>query len=136
MEKGGGGGIQFHFHSLSQYRSIPVTVEAGHLQGEGGNRRGVVLVSVCVFVCVCVRERDIYVKILISCRWGFLGRLMVSSCMLVSGCGVQWLVAVELDFLMHRPYCTLGRFRLRMTGTLLSISVSSFFPLQLHLSLP
>ena len=50
---------------------------------------------------------------LIPCRPGFLGRFMVSSCMLVGGCWVQ--------FLMQTPYCPLDRrgFRLRMILMLL-----------------
>ena len=57
-----------------------------------------------------------------------LGRFMVSSCMLIGGCRV-W-------FLMRRPYCTLDRwkFGLRMTGMLHALSASCVFPLRLHAS--
>ena len=59
-----------------------------------------------------------------------LGRLMVSSCKLVDGCRV-W-------FLMCRPYCTLNRrmFGLRMIGMQFALSASCAFSLQLHASLP
>ena len=58
-----------------------------------------------------------------------LGRLMVSSCNLVGGCRVR--------FLMHGPHRTLDRrwFGLRMTGRLLALSASCIFPLRLHASL-
>ena len=61
---------------------------------------------------------------------GFLGRLMVSFCMLVGGRRVR--------FLMCTPYRTLNRRRFgrRMIGMLLAPSVTCVFPLRLHASLP
>ena len=58
------------------------------------------------------------------------GKLVVSSCTLIGGCRV-W-------FLMHRPFCTLDRWRfgLIMIGMLLAFSASCIFPLWLHASLP
>ena len=55
---------------------------------------------------------------------------MVSSCMLIGGCRV-W-------FLMHTSYRFLDiqRFGLRMTGMLLALFASCIFPLRLHASLP
>ena len=48
------------------------------------------------------------------------------------------LLAVKSDSWMHRPSCSLGRWRfeLRMIGLLLALSTSCVFPLQLHASLP
>ena len=56
-------------------------------------------------------------------------RVMVSSCMLVGGCSVR--------FLMHTPSCTFDRrrFGLRMTEMLLALSDSCVFPLRLHASI-
>ena len=64
-----------------------------------------------------------------SRRWGFFGRLMVSSCMLVGGCRVR--------FLMRKLYCTFNRrsFGLKMIGMLHALSASCVFPLQLCASL-
>ena len=59
-----------------------------------------------------------------------LGRLVVSSCMIIGG----W----TAGFLMCRPSCILDRqsFGLRMIWMLLALSASCVFPLQLHASLP
>ena len=55
---------------------------------------------------------------------------MVSSCMLIGGCRVR--------FLVRGPYCTLDRrrFRLRMIRRLLAPTASCIFPLWLYASLP
>ena len=66
----------------------------------------------------------------IPCRWKFLGRLMVTSCMKIGGCSV-W-------FLLRPPYFTLDRwgFGLRMIGMLLALTGFCVFPLRLHASRP
>ena len=62
-----------------------------------------------------------------------LGRLMVSSCMLLGG-------SVESDarFYMHTPFCTLDRRRLGLSviGMLPALSASCVFPWRLHAPLP
>ena len=65
-----------------------------------------------------------------SMQTRILGRLVVSSCTLIGGCRV-W-------YLMHRSFYTLDRWRfgLIMIGMLLAFSASCIFPLWLHASLP
>ena len=64
------------------------------------------------------------VQVQLSSRRGLLGKLMVSSCMLVGVCRHR--------FLMRTPYRTLDRrrFRMRMVGLLLAVSASCVFPLR------
>ena len=83
--------------------------------------------------CVWTHFIYVYMLWLIPHRWGFFGRSMVNSCMLVGGCNDR--------FLMHPPYCSLDRqrFWMRMVGMLLALSAScvflcGFMPLCLELT--
>ena len=65
-----------------------------------------------------------------SLQTRFVGKVMVSSCMLVGGCRNR--------FLMRTPYCTLDRQRFGMSivGMLPAVSACCVFHLQLDASLP
>ena len=95
--------IKYHWQSMPQFHSLSAN-EFNTLKCTGGR--------------------------LIPCRHGILGRLMVSSCMLIGGC--------RICFLMGTPCCTLDRrsFGLRMIEMQLTLSASCVFPLPLHASLP
>ena len=82
------------------------------------------------YFCLIHQHLRPYARWLIPRRRGFVGSLMVSSCMLAGGCRVR--------FLTCTPYCTLDRrrFGMRMVRMLLALSAFCVFPLRLYASLP